>query len=49
MMTPCVLCHLDFDLDLSDDDEVQVIKMIITPVSISSVILLLQFEKVDAC
>ena len=25
MMTPCALCHLDFDIDLSDDDEVQVI------------------------
>ena len=24
MMTPCALCHLDFDIDLSDDDEVQV-------------------------
>ena len=23
-MTPCALCHLDFDIDLSDDDEVQV-------------------------
>ena len=23
-MTPCALCHVDFDIDLSDDDEVQV-------------------------
>jgi len=25
MMTPCALCDLDFDIDLSDDDEVQVL------------------------
>ena len=23
-MTPCALCHLDFDIHISDDDEVQV-------------------------
>jgi len=28
MMTPCVLCDLDFDIDLSDDDEVQVILLL---------------------
>jgi len=25
MMIPCALCHLDFDIDLSDTDEVQVL------------------------
>lgn len=26
-MTPCALCHLDFDIHISSDDEVQVVDL----------------------